>query len=214
MKLSIVTSLIAGLLLFGCNQADNKTTSVTEEKTSASADDKQPIESLIKQVLTWSDTENAIELLPVVADSKDNAYIGFDLDKHKKNLDALRQTTLFAPEFIENYNQIISVLDKGLRKGTYGKWLVGDLQPFMFSNDHSPWCNCQDNDDWNKIEVRVITLTDNEGELEWTWGNVGTGTNPNWADFAYKFKVVKENDKWKIAYLSGFDYQKSTQKGE
>jgi hypothetical protein len=212
MKHIKLTTLIFGLLLFGCNQSDTKTASVTEEKVSTSANDKEQIQNLIRQVLNWSDSKNTIDLLPILTDSKDSVYIGFDLDKHKQNLDKLQQTNFFATEFIENYNQIILTLDQGLRNGNYDQWLVGDLPTFIFANDHSPWCNCQDNDDWNKVEVRVIKLTDNEGELEWTWGNLSADTHSSWKEFAYKFRVVKENDKWKIVYLTGFDFKESTRK--
>ena len=212
MKHIKLTTLIFGLLLFGCNQADNKMTSVTEEKATTSTDDKEQIQNLIRQVLNWSDSKNTIDLLPVLTDSKDSVYIGFDLDKHKQNLDKLQQTNFFATEFIENYNQIILTLDQGLRNGNYYQWLVGDLPTFIFANDHSPWCNCQDNDDWNKVEVRVIKLTDKEGELEWTWGNLNADTHSSWKEFAYKFRVVNENDKWKIVYLTGFDFKESTRK--
>ncbi|MCF8427667.1 MAG: hypothetical protein K9I36_13100 [Bacteroidia bacterium] len=212
MKHIKLTTLIFGLLLFGCNQADNKRTSITEEKATTSTDDKEQIQNLIRQVLNWSDSKYTIDLLPVLTDSKDSVYIGFDLDKHKQNLDKLQQTNFFATEFIENYNQIILTLDQGIRNGNYDQWLVGDLPTFIFANDHSPWCNCQDNDDWNKVEVRVIKLTDNEGELEWTWGNLSADTHSSWKEFAYKFRVVKENDKWKIVYLTGFDFKESTRK--
>lgn len=185
---------------------------MTEEKSSTSTDDKEQIQNLIRQVLNWSDSKNSIDLLPVLADSKDSSYIGFDLDQHKQNLDKLRKTNLFASEFIENYNQIILTLDKGLREGNYDQWLVGDLPTFNFSNDDSPWCNCQDNDDWSKVEVRVIKLTNNKGELEWTWGYLNADTHSNWKKFSYKFRVVKENNKWKIAYLTGFDFKESTRK--
>ena len=212
MKHIKLTTLIFGLLLFGCNQADTKTTSVTVEKTSTSADDKKQIHNLIREVLNWADSKNSIALLPVLTDNKDSVYIGFDLDKHKQNLDKLKQTNFFATEFIENYNQIILTLDKGLRNGNYDQWLVGDLPTFIFSNDHSPWCNCQDNDDWNKVEIRIIELTDNEGELEWTWVNLSADTHSSWKEFAYKFRVVEENGKWKIAYLAGFDFKEGTRK--
>ena len=212
MKHIKLTTLIFGLLLFGCNQSDTKTALVTEEKVSTSVNDKEQIQNLIRQVLNWADTKNSIDLLPVLTDSKDSVYIGFDLDKHKQNLDKLQQTNFFTTEFIENYNQIILTLDKGIRNGNYDQWLVGDLPTFIFANDHSPWCNCQDNDDWNKVEVRVIKLTDKEGELEWTWGNLSADTHSSWKEFAYKFRVVKENDKWKIVYLTGFDFKESTRK--
>lgn len=212
MKYFKLTILIFGFLFSSCNQTDTKTNSETEEKAPTSEDEKERIQNLIRKVLSWSDSKNSIDLLPILTDSKDSIYIGFNLDKHKLNLDQLRQTDFFAPEFIENYNQIILTLDNGLRNGIYEEWLVGDMPTFTFSNGHSPWCNCQDNDDWNKVKVRVIKLTESEGELEWTWGNLNADTHSSWKEFAYKFKVVKENDKWKVTYLRGFDFKEGTRK--
>lgn len=211
MKYIKLTTLIFALLLFGCNQAGIKTTSVTEEKAASSTDNKEQIQILIRQVLNWSD-KSSIDLLPAIADSEDSIYIGFDLDKHKHNLDDLLQTNFFATEFIDNYNQIILTLDKGLRNGQYEPWLVGDLPTFIFANDHSPWCNCQDNEDWNKVEIRVIKLSDNVGELEWYWGNLNADTHSSLKEFAYNFRVVKEYNKWKIAYMTGFDFKEGIKK--
>jgi len=215
MKHIKLTTLIFGLLLFGCNQANNKMTSVTEEKTSISTDDKEQIQNLIRQVLNWADTKNSIILLPVLTDSKDSVYIGFDLEKHKHNLDKLRQTNLFATEFIENYNQIILTLDKELRNGNYDQWLVGDLPTFIFANDVDPWTMCQDvpydkPNPFDFIEVNIINS--DKGEVDWKWGKLELNSDAGWKNFTYKFRVVKENDKWKIAYLTGFDFKESTRK--
>jgi hypothetical protein len=204
MKYIKLTVFVIGLLLFGCYQTKSKTTYVT--------DDKEQIQNLIRQVLKWSDSKESINLLPVLADSKDSFYIGFDLDKHKANIDKLRETNFFTTEFIENYNQIILTLDKGLRNGHYEQWEVGYLPTFIFANDHSPWCNCQDNDDWNKIEIRIIKLAEKEGEIEWTWGARNAATKLNWDEFSYTFRVKKEDKKWKIAYMTGFDFKESTRK--
>jgi hypothetical protein len=216
MKYIKLTTLILTFLLLACNQTNNKTTSMTEqetlseEKTSSSTADKKQIQNLIRQTLNWAESKNTIDLVPALTDSTDSIYTGLHLDKHKQNLDKLKSTNFFTRDFIENYNQIILTIDKGLRNGKYREWLVGDLPPFIFANDVDPWCNCQDNGDWNKVEVRVITLTGNEGELEWIWGNLSPDTHTSWKDFAYNFKVAKENGKWKIAYLKGFDFKEST----
>ncbi len=196
-------TLVFGLLLFSCDQANT---------IKSSTDDKEQIQNLIRHALDWADSKNSINLLPVLTDNADSIYIGFDLINHKQNLDKLQQTNFFSREFIDNYNQIVITLDNGLRSGRYEQWLVGDLPTFIFANDHSPWCNCQDNYDWNKVEVRIIKLSDNQGELEWHWGNLKAETHSSWKDFQYKFRVVKENDKWKIAYLAGFNFKESTRK--
>jgi hypothetical protein len=215
MKHIKLTTLLFGLLLFGCNQVGTKTTSVKVEKTTISADDKEQIQNLIRHVLNWAETKNSIDLLPALTDSKDSIYIGFDLNKHKQNLEKLRQTNFFTTAFIENYNQLILTLDKGLRNGTYDKWLVGDLPTFTFANDANPWTMSQDlpydkPNPFDYIEINIINT--DKGEVDWKWGKLELNSDATWKNFTYRFSVVKENDKWKIAYLIGFDFKKSTQK--
>lgn len=211
-------ALIFTLFIFGCKQPETKTDSVKEEnlstikeeKVKTVSNDKEQIQNLIRKVLNWAESKNSIDLLPMITDSKDSIYNGFDLNKHKHNIEKLKATNLFSTKFIENYNNIILTLDNGIKNGVYEQWFVGDLPPFIFANDIDPWCNCQDNDDWNKVEIRVIKLTEKEGELEWIWGNLSTETDSSWKNFAYNFRVIKENDKWKINYMKGFDFKEST----
>jgi len=205
MKYITLTTFILGLLLFGSSQANSKTTSAT-------ADDKEEIQNLIRQVLKWSDSKKTINLLPVLTDNNDSIYIGFDLDKNKANIEKLRETNFFTTEFIENYNQIILTLDIKLRSGEFEQWMVGDLPTFIFSNDVNPWCSCQDNLNWDQVEVKIISINKDKSELFWYWGHLSSDTDTSWKEFRYKFKVVKENNNWKIAYLQGFDFKESTSK--
>lgn len=208
--------IIIGLVFSSCNQK-NKTATSTENKhesieTSDRSIDKDEMKKLIRQVLNWADSKNRIDLLPVVTDSNDSIYICFDLDKHKQNLEKLKSTGFFATEFIDNYNQIILTLDNGLQNGEYEKWLVGDLPTFIFANDVNPWCMCQDNMEWNTVEVRIISLDNEKGELEWYWGNLSSETDASWEEFKYKFRVTKVDNIWKIAFLEGFEFKESTRK--
>src|SRR5690606_19710413 len=161
-------------------------------------------------------SKNSINLHPVITDSKDGVYIGFDLEKHKDNLTILKSTGFFAAEFIDNYDQIILTLDKGLRDGTYEQWLVGDLPTFIFANDVDPWCQCQDvpydnPSPWGLVEVEPISLDEKKGTLNWKWGGpLEQNSAPGWKEFRYDLRVVKEVGKWKIAYLRGFDFKEST----
>jgi hypothetical protein len=91
--------------------------------------------------------------------------------------------------------------------------LVGELPPF--GNDANPWCNCQDVPDdeldpWNFIEVEVISLGSDRGELRWKWGNPNSDADAGGKVFAYRFDVVKDAGRWKIAYLEGFDFHTFT----
>ena len=204
MKYIKLTVLVIGLLLFGCYQSKSRTTSAT--------DDKEQIQNLIRQVLNWSESKKSIDLLPALTDSKDSICIGFDFNKHKLNLDKLKETNLFAKEFIENYNQIIQTLDRKIRNNEFDKWNTYELPTFIFANDVNPWCLCQDvpydkPNPWDLVEVTVIKLDYEKGELTWTWGK------SEWSkDFGYKFRVSRENGKWKIAYMQGFDFKESTRK--
>lgn len=215
MKHITLTIFAWGLLFFGCNQADSKMASKKAEVTSTSLNNKEDIQNLIREVLNWAGGKSAIDLLPVLTDSKDSVYIGFDFNKHKTNLDKLRQTNLFTTTFIENYNQIILALDKGLKNGSYAPWLVGDLPTFIFANNVDPWTMCQDvpydkPNPFDFVEVNILNL--DKGEAEWKWGKLELNKDKSWQDFSYTFRVVKENNKWKIAYLMGFDFKESTRK--
>ncbi|MBP8033604.1 MAG: hypothetical protein KAZ71_03340 [Bacteroidia bacterium] len=201
MKRIVILTLIFGFYFFSCNQI---TTTPENKNVIENSKDTEEIKILIRQALEWCSSKNTIDLLPVQADSKDSIYIGFDMNKHKKNIDKLRETGFFAEEFIENYNQIITVLDRNLRSKEFEKWKVGDFWTFGFTNDINPWFfMCKDytytNPDHLAFFETEITKLDNEkGELYY---------GKSWA---VKCRVVKENNKWKISYLEGFDFNKST----
>jgi hypothetical protein len=212
--------LILGLS--GCYQNDKTQESVTKADTNSNlktpdiSKDKQEIQNLIRKVLKWSKSKQTIDLLPVLADSKDSIYSGFDLEKHKMNLEKLKKTNFFTPGFIENYNQIILTLDNGMRKHEF-EWEVGSLPDFNFANDVDPWCLCQDWPDgkpsaWDLVEVQIINVNSEKGGLFWKWGKLDLNPDSSWKDFKYKFEVEKETGKWKISYMEGFDYKNSTSK--
>lgn len=210
--------LIASLFLFSCthtkqNSNTGQDTIKTEQtKASDKATDEAEIQALIRKMLAWSESKNNNDILPMLTDSKDSLFIGFDLKKHQANLDRLRATNFFSAEFIETYNQIILTLDKKLKNKEFEEWSTGDLPPFNFANDVNVWCLCQDeptSDPWNSVEIEVTKLTDKEGDLYWKWGNLGPDVSPDWKEFRYPFKVKKESGKWKISYLQGFDFKES-----
>lgn len=212
-----LTTLILGILLFKCNQANSEIIPVAKEKLSILSDDKEQIRSLIRQVLNWAESGNTINLFSVTTDRKNRVNVGFNLYKHRQNLDKLRQTGLFSDEFIENYNKIILTLDRKIKANEFEKWMVGDLPSFNFANGVNPWCGCQDvpYDKPNPsdfVGINIISLNNNKGEVNWYWGGLKSDTDPSWKRFSYKFRVVKQNGRWKIAYLEGFDFKISIAK--
>ena len=177
------------------------------------ADDEEEIQTLIRQVLHWANSTNSIDLLPIV--SKDSMCIGFDLAKHNLNLEKLKATHLFADEFIENYDEIIQTLDRKIKSNELEEWNIYELPPFSFASDVNPWCLCQDvpYDEpapWDFVETELVKQDKTHGEFDWKWGSPRSAVVAPWNGFAYRFRVVKENDTWKIAYLQGFDFKEST----
>ena len=232
MKIITLVTILLGLLLFGCHEAENKKNSVVKEKGSASLEDKKQIQVLIRQALHWADSKNSINLLPVVTDSKDSVYIGVNLDQHKQNLDKLRATNFFSTGFIDNYNRMVLAIDAGMKSGKYEQWLVGDGPTIVFVSGVNAWCSCQDvpydnPNPWDNIEISIVKQDKTNVEAVWRWGKLELmvdpgelkadpgmlATNPvvkEWKDFSYKVLVTKETGKWKIAYLQGFDFKKGT----
>jgi hypothetical protein len=207
MKRIVILTLIFGFYFFSCNQINTKpeNNNVTENSK-----DKEEIQNLIRQVLKWSSSKNTIDLLPVQVDTEDSIYISFDMNKHKENIDKLKETGFFATEFIENYNQIITVLDRNLRSKEFEKWKVGEFWTFGFTYDIEPWPDmCKgftglNPNYWDFLEIQIISLDNEKGEFYWNYKN----------GWSVKCRVVKENNKWKIAYLQGFDFKKSISRSE
>ena len=224
MKNTILFILIIGLVFVSCNQ-NNKTNVVKDEQTDTTkgeqieslqenevSKDEQEILNLIRQTLRWGNSKGAINLWTMVADETDTICIGLDMKDYKKNLDKLKKTDFFAKEFIENYNKIIFTLNKKLQDKEYGEWSMDGLPPFKFANDVNVWCSCQEYpyyypDVWN-VDIKVIHLNNERGELKYTWGkSIVNEDSISWSDFSYKFKVAKEENKWKISYMEGFDFE-------
>jgi len=217
MKYFIIGLLLSGLAIsMGFTLYNNNNETVQKlsniSTSRVNSNDKDEIQDLIRQVLNWRDSKNSIDILPALNDSTDKIYIGFDLNIHKANLNKLCATGFFSAEFIENYNQIILTLDKKIKNKEFNDWLVGELPSFSFANDVDPWCLCQDvpydkPNPWDLVEVEIINLDNEKGDLTWTWGKSDWSKN-----FKYKFRVSKENGKWKIDYLHGFDFKESIKK--
>lgn len=206
MKIQITKLII--LTLISCNISKNN---------KIQQDEKEKIQLLIRQVLSWSKSDQHIDLLPFIKSPKDSLCIGFDFVKHKFNLKKLRRTEFFSNEFIENYNQIILTLDKKIKNNEFEKWNVYDIQTFSFANDIDPWCSCQEvlsdaPNPWNIVQVKIINQNKKEIDAIWSWGNLKGNQEESWKTFTSSFKVVKENNKWKVSYLEGFDFFKSIKK--
>jgi hypothetical protein len=218
MKYLKVLIFAIGLTFFGCNQ-NEEVVVIDEEQTENLQEgqimtDEEQIQNLIRNVLKWADTKNAVNLWTLLADDKDSLCIGLNMKEHKKSLNKLKKTDFFAKEFIENYNQIIQTLDKKIRNNEFGEISLDGLPPFIFASDINPWCSCQeypyeDPNVWD-VEIEIISLNNEKGELKYKCGEKAIA-DPKWGqdmkDFRYKFSVKREDNKWKISYMEGFDLE-------
>lgn len=218
MKLFNSWAFVAGLILCGCNQATTTTEIETQQsKDSVYSKDKREITTLIRQVLNWANSNKDIITPLAVKDKKGQFYTGFNLVEHQRKLQELKAANLFAAEFVNNYNQIVLTLDQQLKKGSYGPWLVGDSPGFNFTSNVDPWTLCQDvpydqPNPYDFVEVEVVRLNVSKGELNWKWGRLAPDYDPGWKKFRYRFRVINENNRWKIVCLEGFDFKTSVAK--
>jgi hypothetical protein len=188
----------------------NPVSKVVSHNTSS---DIKEIQNLIRKVLNWADADKTFMMHPCQADNK-NRLTGFDTKIISKNIEILQSTGLFANSFIDNYKKLVSTLDKKIRSGEYGECYADELPQYKFASDVDPWTLCQDipydnPNPFDYVEAIALKLDDNNGEFFWKWGRLDSNTSTDWKDFTYRFKVKKEDGKWKISYLQGFDYNEN-----
>jgi hypothetical protein len=107
----------------------------------------------------------------------------------------LKATGLFTAKFLEDYNNVALLLNKGLQDKTFA-WAVGELPPF--SQGVSPWCNCQDVPEnyLDKIYLTRMSIKGDTASLDWSWEE----------GMYYSVVAARENGAWKLQYLEGFDF--------
>lgn len=199
-----------------CNKTENTTETIITEQTSetitpdnAVEQDKKEIEKLVKDMYRWNGNGDlGYEFKNIV---KDSLIVGYDIVSSEVCLKKLRESGFFAEEFVFNMNKIIKKQDELLRTGKV-EWLDGDMSPFEVDNANN-WCNCQDeptdNDPYGQIKITFTKLNQKEADIFWKW-NVTKDVDPSWAEPKYTIRLVKENNKWKIAWMEGWDYDVNT----
>lgn len=207
MKYLKLTTLLLTLVIFACNEKTEKKVSETLEEQNqpnlakqnqpSSTNDIAELEKLTKELYKWNETKSSqLDFDPLQKEKTDTIYARINLARHKQRLNELKETNLFADQFIQNYNKIALTIDEKMMNKTLA-YYIGELPPY--GNDANPWCNCQDNPDnyWEKITLKNVKIKDNNATYNWTWGD----------NFIYKVETIKENGIWKISYLQGFDFK-------
>ncbi len=174
------------------------------------AHDLTEIQTLIRKTYVWLDVRKLNEGNGIL-NKKGTEYIGFNLTEHKANIILLKNTGFFSISFIENYDKILLKQDSIIRNRE-AIWRSDDFEPFE-NVGADWWCDCQDYpydkpEEWNFLLIQTINLK--KGEFVWVFGDKKSKPYVNMQDHPYKFRVIKENEKWKISYLEGFDFAKRT----
>lgn len=217
MKSFKITIIIAAFVFIGCNTTEkDSTTDKTVGSTvgieiaeNTTENDKQAIEKVVKEMYHWNeDGRSGYGLKDIV---KDSLIVGYDMANKEAYLQKLRESGLFAEEFITNMDKIVKKQDELLRTGKV-EWINGDISPFEVDNANN-WCNCQDvptdNDPFEQIKFTFTKLTPIEANIFWKW-NVTKDMDPSWTEPKYAMRMVKEDNKWKIAWMQGWDYKINT----
>jgi hypothetical protein len=175
-----------------------ETTIVQDSKKAVSAaeTDSVKLTRLVRDLYKWHETKRMKYegFKPLKRNATGTLYTSIDLDENQKAIEELKQTGLFASDFLNEYRKIAERMDKELRDGS-SLWPEGELS--TFGDDVDAWCNCQDFPDqyWNVIKLADIKINNKNADFKWTWGD----------NFYYKTKAIKENGNWRISYLQGFD---------
>ena len=171
---------------------DTKVISKTSSSTSFKTDSTE-LKSLVVELLKWHETDKKSDFEPLLNSPTDTIYTGINWELHKKRVAELEKTSFFSRDFLDNYQNIASHLDKELKLNKT-KYFVGDLPPY--GNEANEWCNCQDypGNIWKRLQIVNLTINDNAAAFQWTWGE----------NFFYSIKARKENNVWKIAEMEKF----------
>lgn len=185
-------------ILFGCVKPIGRYNQIEKQNNFENIE----VLKLIQKVLVWSDTSKSFDLFPIKKSDKNIEFEGIDSSRLRQNQMELLKTDLFSNEFVNQYTNVVAELDLRLKKlSNSGEgWEIIDLPPIFIGNGGSPWCNCQDNLNWDQIVVTKLS----KNKFIWKWDVKEPTRHQTWIDFKYEFEVVIENNRLKIKSMEGF----------
>jgi hypothetical protein len=205
MKFTKLVALVA--LMVGCNQRNStfsrQSSLPPSQKTvyPTGNNDSVGLLNLLKDVYRWhaKNQGNPIDFDVIV---KDSFQTGLNYDSFNKTLSALRQTNYFSTSFIDNYKKIADYINNKLTSAN--PKYFNEIN--FYSQDTDPWTGFQDDfpDMWDKFTITEYKSAENSASLIWR-----VRTN-DWTSEKYAVGFTKENGKWRVAYLEGFDITKYT----
>lgn len=176
----------------------------TEE---VNAEDSIELTQLVRHVYKWR-LANELDDFPYEVDSKSpEIFIGIDWKIYDRNIRTLESTNFFSEEFFRTHRNIALSLDSSIRKADI-EWRNFEDGIPLWSPDADDWCSCQDypDDYWKILTITNLELEDQIASFNWTWD-----TGPTDYPHYYPVTAKKENIKWKITWLNGFNNYQSAE---
>jgi hypothetical protein len=192
-------------ILFSCKQSvstQNRQSNLPLDQKAvdpSANNDSVEILSLLKNVYRWH-AKNQSNLLDFDVTVKDSFQTGINYETFNKTFSALQQTNYFSTSFLDNYKKIADYVNNKLT--TANPKYLNEIN-FSFQ-DADPWTGFQDDfqDFWDKLKITNYSADKNSASLIWS-----VQTN-DWTSDKYAVSFTKENSKWRVAYLEGFDIAK------
>lgn len=202
-------SLTSCLFQKNKNNDKKKTFVESDKKVSITTNDSLEIQNLVRNVYKWQNKQPQLETCFNIGKKQEGQiqYVGVDWGEYKKNARLFKESGFFSGQFIINYKKTLEHIDYKVKNNKYEHlWNSGELPPF--GTGANEWCHCQDvpiDNYWDKLEIRNVKQNKNSVSLIWSWGK---GIEWEWLNDnknGYPLEVIKENNKWKILSLDGFD---------
>ncbi len=150
----------------------------------------------LKHVYRWHDSaaSTLIDFNVLVVDS---FQTGLDLPAFEKACKALEASHLFSNTFIANYKELGGLINKKLT--TADPKYLNEIN-FAYQ-DADPWTYFQDDAGqyWNDFKISDFVLSSDSASLKWSLQEKHSTTGK------YLVRFSKENGKWVVSYLDGFD---------
>jgi hypothetical protein len=199
MKL-LFLNLLALSFLMSCHhknsisKGQSKSTLNKDSTIQSPNNDSTEIVKLLKEVYKWHDQDrsNLIDFDIIV---KDSFQTGLNFKSFNNKFDALKKTNFFSQSFLDNYKKIGMYINNKLTNAN-PKYL-NEIN-FAFQ-DADPWTGFQDDapNFWNDFIIVDFKSSFDSASLKWSI--------KDWTSEKHPVKFSKENSKWKVSYIEGFD---------
>jgi hypothetical protein len=193
---------MAFLLFSACNQSGSTISAkkhIEGDKyltNLSSTNDSLEVIHLLQNVYKWHEL-NKSSVIDYEVLVKDSFQTGLNLQSVGKTLNAIKTTRYFSANFLNNYKEIAEIINNKLINAN-PKYL--DEINFDYQ-EADPWTHFQDDpgEYWNNFKIAEFKLYHDSASLEW-WL-----TEEHSEENRYLVKFVKENGRWVVDYLTGFN---------